>query len=145
MKFLFALVLVAVYLIWHFSRKKNSAQINSEAKTDSSDEITHTRYDTLDEWKADLKTLWQGSPLKIEFTYESRREKKRRIVTLKKVANNSRNELFLIGMCHDKNQERTFNIENVTTMIKYKSKRYTHFDFLQEIVGIDATGYSFCC
>ena len=42
MKFLFALVLVAVYLIWHFSRKKNSAQINSEAKTDSSDEITHT-------------------------------------------------------------------------------------------------------
>jgi hypothetical protein len=132
-------------LIWHFSRKKNSAQINSETKTDSSDEITHISYDTLDEWKADLKTLWQGSPLKIEFTYESRRERKRRIITLKKVAKNSRNELFLIGICHDKNQERTFNIENVTTMIKYKSKRYTHFDFLQEIVSIDATGYAFFC
>jgi hypothetical protein len=145
MKLIFLIIVVAAYCFWHFSRKKASSQIPFDKKPNYSNDEKQISYDNLDDWKADLKILWQGSALEIEFTYQSRTGKKRRKVALRKVAKSPRNDLYLIGVCHERNEDRTFNMDNITTMILYKSKRYSHYDFLSEVVGIDATGYSFTC
>lgn len=139
-------VLVAV-IIWLLSRKKPSdpIEIHLETVGNVSNGIEPKKYESIDEWKSDLVTLWEGPPLSIEFTYESRNGKMRRTVTIKRIAKNNRNELYLIGTCHTRNEERTFNFENIVTLILYKSKRYHHYDFLTEVIGIDATGYSFYC
>lgn len=148
--FVFVLVIVAGLLIRHFSKKNNSPKISLEIEIEeSNDEESNDndyepiRYESLDDWEADLTTLWEGSPIEIEFTYQSRKEKTRRKVSLEKVARNSRNELYLIGFCHERNENRTFNLGNVTTMILHNSKRYNHYDFISEVVGIDANGYAF--
>ena len=143
MKLLFLIIVIVAFCFWHLSRKKPFSQSLFDSNPDYSNYDKQIRYESLDDWKADLIQLWQGSPLEIEFTYHSRNGKKRRKVALKKVAKNPRNDLYLIGFCHETNEDRTFNIDSVTTMILYKSRRFSHYDFLCEVVGIDVAGYSF--
>lgn len=147
MNFLIVVGIVVAIIVWFLYSKRgsDSIEIHSETRNTFSEETEHKRYDSLDEWKSDFKTLWCGNPIDIEFTYHSKSGKSRRSLTLKKVAKNSRNELYLIGLCHTRNEDRTFHMENIVTMILHKSKRYHHYDFLSEVIKIDASGYSFYC
>lgn len=145
MKILLLIIAGLILFVWFVFRKKDRIESNTQLTADNSNEASAMKYDNLDAWKTDLKPLWKGSNIDIEFTYESRSGKKRRKVSLEKVAENSRKELYLVGYCYEKKEKRTFNIDNVATMILCKSKRYSHYDFLNDVVGIDATGYSFRC
>lgn len=102
-----------------------------------------TRYQSLEGWKKDLESIWQGGPIEIEFTYVSKKGRSRRLVSLNEVVKNSRRQLYFVGLCKDKNEKRTFNIENITTKILYKSRRYDHDEFFEEILDIDTSGYGF--
>lgn len=135
MGFSITLIIVALIIALIVYYKRN--------RTTKHESIDDRKYESIDDWKDDLVTLWEGTPLEIEFTYESKIGQKRRSVQLKKLVRNSRHELYLIGICKEKNEERTFNIERVTTMIKYKSKRFHHYDFLEEVLKVDANDYAF--
>lgn len=141
MGFLIFVVIVILIAIVSLSDLGNKAKyVPSEP---SGDGHVILRYGTLDAWKADLVTLWEGGPIEIEFTYETEEATTRRSVSLIRVARNSRRDLYLIGICHERKEERTFNLDRVTTKILYKSRRYIHPEFLEEVLGINADGYAF--
>jgi len=91
----------------------------------------------MDRWEQGLSTVWRGSE-DIEFTYENRRgEKSRRRVTLSSVMVDATGGVYLRGLCHLRNEERTFNLSNITTKILKGSKRYEVEDFLVDVLDIE--------
>lgn len=91
----------------------------------------------MDRWEQGLSTVWRGSE-DIEFTYENRRgEKSRRKVTLSSVMVDATGGVYLRGLCHLRNEERTFNLSNITTKILKGSKRYEVEDFLVDVLDIE--------
>lgn len=120
---------------------KNDAFTISEGATSCDSQIANIDenqrlYESLNEWESDLADLWEGV-LEIEFTYESRKGRERRRVSLYKVRKNSRGNVYLYGHCERANKNRSFNIDYITTKILHKSKRYDVDDFLCDFLGID--------
>ena len=70
--------------------------------------------------------VWQGSTKDIEFSYtDFKGNKTRRKVEVKKVLFDKEKQQFYInGICQERNAERDFKEDNISTMIKVGSKRY---------------------
>lgn len=93
------------------------------------------RNQALEDWEASLVRLWHGSA-EIEFTYDSRSGKMRRKITLEDVFRNDRFSIYLRGICHTRNETRTFSRDYITTKILAKGKRYEVEDFLIDVLGV---------
>ena len=63
--------------------------------------------------------------------------KSRRKVTLSSVMVDATGGVYLRGLCHLRNEERTFNLSNITTKILKGSKRYEVEDFLVDVLDIE--------
>lgn len=117
---------------------------SSDAIPEETSQHEEKSYETIEDWKADLVTVWEGGPLEIQFTYLKKDGRRwRRLVALTKLVEDGKGRLYMIGFCHDAQAERTFHLEDVTTMIEYKSRHWPHYRFLEEVLGVSSDGYTF--
>lgn len=140
---LIILLIIAGVIYWVLKHRRGSdygmPDIKVEARLGSSDDISdYKRYNSIDDWKKDLKVLWQGQPRRIEFTYESKNgEKTRRKVDVRRVVKDDSNRTYLQGFCFLRKEYRTFLIDNITTKILDKSQRYEVIDWMETKLGIE--------
>ena len=89
-------------------------------------------------------TIWQGTAPTIEFTYESfGGEKTRRKVDVTSVLFDKDSEdIYLKGICHLRNEERSFRGWNIQTMLLCKSQRYYLEEWLTEVLHIQSELFS---
>ena len=94
------------------------------------------RYESLEDWEADLETLWQGEVGPVEFGYRNRDgDAKRRKVDVKAVERDGHGNIFLKGYCYRRKELRTFNIDRITTPVKVGSRRREIDDWIVELAG----------
>ncbi len=112
---------------------------NNEPKpSPTKDEEQTSEQTSLAEWKASLQLMAQGMGETIEFTYESRDGgRSRRIIDLYGIFQSPNERIYIAGFCHTDQDDRTFNINNITTMIKHKSKRYEVYEYFEDKYGLD--------
>jgi len=97
-----------------------------------------TEESSLTKWMNSLQLVSNGMGETIEFTYESRDgERSRRVIDLHAILQSANERMYLSGHCHTEQDIRTFNIDNITTMIKHKSKRYEVYEYLEDKYGLD--------
>ena len=99
-----------------------------------SERNNHTGQRTLDEWKSDQITLWEGSTRPIEFSYESGQGRTRRKVQVKRIHQDSSGRWYLHGFCHLRQEDRTFSFDSITTMIKIGNHRLDPYDWADEVI-----------
>lgn len=117
------------------SHKISPAILSSEDKQPG----TMDNYKNIRDWENDLTTVWAGE-YDIEFTYEKRNSSRsRRKVKLKEVCFDRKSRIYLKGFDYARDEQRTFNVENITTKVLVKSKRYDVDDFLEEFLGLDVS------
>ena len=98
------------------------------------------KYRGLQDWKDDTETIWEGRPRTVSFTYKPHHDyksKERRTVHVKRVLRDGRGYLYLQGHCEKRNEQRTFRLENITTMIMDGKNRLTAADWLGEKCGLN--------
>jgi hypothetical protein len=116
--------IILISLIYLFL-KHNSPKTTQKDKT-------QLKYGSLGDWQKDLTLIKECKGETIEFTHESSNTKKRRKLDLLAILTNSNGSIYLHGFCHSQQENRTFNIDNITTMLQIKSKRYEILDYLSE-------------
>lgn len=86
--------------------------------------------------------VWQGSTKDIEFSYtDFKGNKTRRKVKVNKVLfDKDKQQFYVNGICQERNAERDFKEDNISTMIKVGSKRY---DFQEWLTTIDTDIFDF--
>lgn len=62
---------------------------------------------------------------------------KKKDETMMNDAKKTEGGVYLRGLCHLRNEERTFNLSNITTKILKGSKRYEVEDFLVDVLDIE--------
>ncbi|MGB0895343.1 MAG: WYL domain-containing protein [Parashewanella sp.] len=84
------------------------------------------------------KVIWNGDSKTVEFSYENYEgNRTRRKVDVHQVQYNEVKDIYhLYGHCHLRNEMRHFRTLNITSMIKYKSKRFDFYDALEDIFGL---------
>jgi len=129
--FLILLVLAAIINLY-FKAKKRVA----EKAATSSRHVTD--YNSLDDWRDDLTTLWSGKPHIIEFSYfSSKEEKTKRKAEINRVTEGGNGKIYLQGYCHMRNETRTFDINRITSDIVEEGSSYTDFKWLSEKLGLN--------
>ncbi|MGS0695304.1 hypothetical protein [Shewanella sp. 0m-4] len=80
--------------------------------------------------------VWQGSTKDIEFSYaDFKGNKTRRKVQVNKVLfDKDKQQFYINGICQERNSERDFKENNISTMIKVGSNRY---DFQEWLTTLD--------
>lgn len=74
----------------------------------------------------------------VEFTYQKyNAPNERRKIDLLAILQDSRGNLYLFGRCHARQENRTFNIDKITTMLKINSKRIYANEYLEETYSLD--------
>ena len=132
------LILIVIALAMYFfiknrsdSTKQNEEPIHETCLVGSQEPIEYKRYESLDDWKEDTVVLWHGNPRRIEFTYEKfDGAKSRRAVDVDRIIQDGAGRIYLQGHCQLRNENRTFQIDRITTKILDKSTRYEVFDWL---------------
>ena len=95
-------------------------------------------YSTIEDWKGDLRTIWQGDPRTIEFTYGTRDgDKTRRKVDVEQVLVDGRGEIYMRAFCHLRNEPRTFRFDRIRTKILDRSQRFEPYEWLGEKLNIE--------
>ena len=86
--------------------------------------------------------VWQGSTKDIEFSYtDFKGNKTRRKVQVNKVLfDKDKQQFYVNGICQERNAERDFKEDNISTMIKVGSKRY---DFQEWLTTLDVDMFDF--
>lgn len=86
--------------------------------------------------------VWQGNTKDIEFSYtDFKGNKTRRKVKVNKVLFDKNKQHFYInGFCQERNSERDFKEDNISTMIKVGSKRYDFQEWMWTL-DIEITDY----
>jgi len=131
MKSLLIILLFVGLLWWLYNRDKPAKPQPAPAAP--------KKYKSLNDWKDDTATLWEGRPRKVSFTYKPHHDykpKERRTVQVKRVLKDGRGYLYLQGLCEKRDEQRTFRIENITTMIMDGGKRYEIPDWLDDKCGV---------
>ncbi len=112
--------------------------LNDTPKSTVEAEEKTTEESSLAKWKSSLKLVSNGMGETIEFTYESRDgERSRRIIDLHGILQAANERMYFSGYCHTEKEDRTFNIDSITTMIKHKSKRYEVDEYLEDKYGLN--------
>lgn len=87
-----------------------------------------------DDW---LIPLWEGA-FDATFSHKNvKNEHVKRTVTIESVRQNLKGEIFLRGLCHLRNQERTFDVLKILTKISVDGKKYDVKEYLKDILRID--------
>lgn len=90
----------------------------------------------MDTWEDGLTLIWEGEE-EIAFSYESNSgQKSRRTVTLYRVLRSDTNAIYFRGLCHLRNEERTFADAGITSKITHNGKRYDWEDFVEQRLGV---------
>ena len=84
------------------------------------------------------RVVWEDEPITVEFSYQDfDGNRTRRKVDVHQVQHNDEKDIYhLYGYCHLREEMRHFRTHNITSMIKYKSKRYDFYDALEDIFGL---------
>ena len=136
-------------IVWKFKKyidqNKETYEVTSHkvspaiTSADSKQPGAKDNYKNIRDWESDLTTVWAGE-YEIEFTYEKRdSSRSRRKIKLREVCFDRKSRIYLKGFDHGRDEQRTFNIDNITTKILLKSKRYDVDDFLEEVLGLDVS------
>lgn len=120
----------------------NSSVIFKDTNTHSTDakapitvQQTSSKFGDFD---ANLTVIWSGNTKPIEVTYaKSNGKKERRTISPKEVCYSDEGLLYIKGVCHQKNEPRTFRQDRMTTMIKVGSQRYDFLDWCEKFLGVD--------
>ncbi|KAB2112171.1 WYL domain-containing protein [Vibrio alginolyticus] len=120
----------------------DSSVIFSEASTPSTQAKTPVKPQQNDakfgDFDENLVVIWAGETKHIEFTYEKAYGKKeRRTISPKEVCFNEDGFFYIKGICHLRNEPRTFKQDRITTMIKVGSQRYDFPDWCDKFLGVD--------
>lgn len=116
------LMLLAVLFIAYLALSKSKPQ----------DDKPNTKKAMLIDWAKGLTLLAEANGETIQFTYEKYDEpKERRTIDLMAILQNENGKVYLYGFCHSKQENRTFNIDKITTLIKINSKRIDVNDYLE--------------
>lgn len=100
-------------------------------------EVTRGKARALDKFEASLTTLWAGDTKPVEFTYvNAKEEKTRRKVQVSEVMFNERGAFYLRGFCQVRQEQRTFKVDNIETMLKVGSKRYYFEEWCADVLGL---------
>lgn len=92
---------------------------------------------SLADWEDNLTVIWAGSET-VEFSYEARHQKRsRRKVTVQELCVDQYDNLCLVGLCHLRQEKRTFKAQNIVTKIKVGSKRYDLEDWVEDVLKVD--------
>jgi predicted DNA-binding transcriptional regulator YafY len=118
--------------------RKDLKQTLRPTVTTSTEPSTPTEHQNVSEWQKDLTIIWQGKPKLVEFTYQSNRSaRQRRKVAVDKVSKTSKQQVYLSGVCQDRKEERSFNTDNIRTMILHNNQRHEVYDWLFDVLKID--------
>ncbi len=121
-----------------YERPANERPLNDTPKPIVEAEEKTTEESSLAKWRSSLQLVSKGMGETIEFTYESRDgERSRRIIDLHAILQAANERMYFSGYCHTEKEDRTFNIDSITTMIKHKSKRYEVYEYLEDKYGLE--------
>ena len=142
--FIFSLSCLVVWKVKkHIDQNKETYEVTSHkvspvfTSADSKQLGTKNNYKYIRDWESDLTTAWAGE-YEIEFTYEKRdSSRSRRKIKLREVCFDKKSRIYLKGFDYGRDEQRSFNINNITTKILLKSKRYDVDEFLDEVLGLD--------
>ena len=103
------------------------------------DEKQYNRKDkSIARWRKELKIAWEGNPVFCEFSYESNSgERTRRQVSIRQLLLGKYNKLYFFGLCHLRDEDRTFNTDNITSKILHKGKRWDVTDWIYDVLATD--------
>lgn len=91
----------------------------------------------IDRFEQSLTVLWAGNKSTVEFTYVSfDGERSRRKVDVDELSFNERGQFYLRGLCHKRQEQRTFKVDNIETQLKVGSKRYEFEDWCSDVIGL---------
>lgn len=91
---------------------------------------------TIDEWNADLTTIWAGDTATISFTYQNNEgDRSRRQVDVDEIQLDRNGEIYLIGLCHRRGERRTFRASRIDSDIRAKGRRLDPFEWVEEVTG----------
>jgi hypothetical protein len=111
-------------------------ELAPKKKAKASKPKTSAKKDSFSSWEERLSTVWHGKE-EIEFVYEKRDgEVSRRRVTLYAVKSDGGDRVYLYGLCHMRNEERTFNLDNIPGEIKLNGVMYDFGEFFDKL-GLD--------
>lgn len=155
--FWWLVILIAVYVVIKDALKNSSAANTTQRESFDVERFNRTtgkgetpvadrsppknRKQALNDWEAGLTTIWADNPITVEFTYISRSGKQRRTVDIQELQIDQKGRLYFIGHCHVCNENRSFNIENISTLIKVRSKRVDVYDFIDEYLGVEIADF----
>ncbi len=92
---------------------------------------------TIDEWNADLVTIWAGAPIAISFTYQNNDgDRSRRRVDVDEIQRDHNGEIYLTGFCHRRNENRTFRASRIQSDISINGRRLDPFEWIEETTGL---------
>lgn len=118
------------------AKKKKETQKNISFERDYQADKKQTDNPAVSYWENDLATVWNGDE-EITFSYLGDSGRTRRTIDLHTVFQDHLMSYYLRGHCHLRNEERTFNLEKIPTMITQKDKKkHKKEDFLSKVLGI---------
>lgn len=102
---------------------------------------------TLDNFKDNLSIVWTDADsdysILIEFSYSGFSDgMSRRNIIVTEVSVNQYFELYFIGYCLDKSDERTFKVNRITSQITFNGKKYSKEKFVDDILFLDSSEFS---
>ena len=89
-----------------------------------------------------LRLVWNRGPIDVEFTYKAyKKPKLRRSVRVDHVLRSTEEfpRYYLKGFCSVRQEQRTFNIDNIESKIKFDNHYYDPYDFLKNQLGINTS------
>lgn len=91
---------------------------------------------SIEEWRADLTTIWAGDTATISFTYQNNDgDKSRRKVDVDEIQRDRNGEIYLLGLCHSRNERRTFRVSRIDSDIRTKGRIIDPFEWVEETTG----------
>ncbi|MFA0609498.1 WYL domain-containing protein [Vibrio sp. 10N.222.49.B4] len=107
--------------------------------TGSSDEDDWKSYDTVEDWQADLTTIWSGKTDDIQFSYRKDWDgkKERKTVSPTEVVFDGNKRIYIKGFCHKRQKDVHFNTEKIETLILAGSTRYEIYHWVEQRLKVD--------
>ncbi|TYC93818.1 WYL domain-containing protein [Vibrio anguillarum] len=118
---------------------KISFEVKTVSAADDYEEDEWKKYDSIEDWKADLTIFWAGKTDDIEFSYRKDYDspKERKKVTPKELVFDGNKRIYIKGYCHQKQKDVHFNAEKIETKILAGSTRYDFEEWVERRLKVD--------
>ncbi|CAH8213947.1 hypothetical protein VAE151_560175 [Vibrio aestuarianus] len=126
------------------SKKFGSLKISYSSAENIDNEDEWKKYDSIEDWKADLTVFWAGKTDDIEFSYRKdyNSPKERKKVTPKELVFDGNKRIYIKGYCHQKQKDVHFNSEKIETKILAGSTRYDFEEWVERRLKVDVEDLS---